>query len=108
MKTPTQLDLDLLRIRAINLIALSECLGAVVRIETQPRKPLAMGNYTMVATVQPAREPAVPYVDLISDKGAAKIMAGMLMYAQQLVNDTPGITDDECAGKALRFLLAQV
>lgn len=51
---------DLLR-RAKNVIHLAETTGMVVRIETRPLLPLAMGNYEMVASVQERRAPAVPY-----------------------------------------------
>lgn len=58
---------DLLRL-ANNAIHLAGTTGMVVRIETRPLHPLAMGHYEMVATVQERRTPGVPYADL---KGGA-------------------------------------
>lgn len=39
------------------LIARAEALGLVLRIETEPLDPPAMGHYKMVASVQTKREP---------------------------------------------------
>jgi hypothetical protein len=47
--------------RAKDLIETAERYGMVVRIETIPQEPLAMGNYQMHATVQEKRVPAIPY-----------------------------------------------
>lgn len=35
------------------LLIEAECLGVVIRVETKPLEPLAMGNHKMVADVQP-------------------------------------------------------
>lgn len=50
--------------RAKVLIADAESAGMVVRIETEPLLPPAMGNYKMVASVQERRDPGVPYDQL--------------------------------------------
>lgn len=40
------------------LIAYARQKGIVVTIDLVPKQPLAQGNYEMVASVRPAREPA--------------------------------------------------
>lgn len=45
---------------AEQLIYMAELCNAVVTISLEPRQPLAMGHYDMVAHVRPARELADP------------------------------------------------
>lgn len=46
--------------RAEQLIELARAGGVVLTIELVPRKPLAMGNHTMVASAYPARQLEIP------------------------------------------------
>lgn len=57
-------DTVFLKASADYVIGKAKQLGYVVRIETRPLQPLAMGNYEMVASVEPRRAPAVPYDQL--------------------------------------------
>lgn len=50
-----QHKLALLTQQVKQLVLDAEAAGVVIRIETVPLKPLAMGNYKMVATVEPAQ-----------------------------------------------------
>jgi hypothetical protein len=60
---------------AEELIGHCEQCEMVVRIETEPLKPLAMGNYKMVASVQPRRVPGVPYDQLNKPRKSDGILA---------------------------------
>lgn len=52
---------DWLLQEAVRLIGAAQELGFVLTIDLVPRRPLAMGNYEMVATVQPDRGPRGDY-----------------------------------------------
>lgn len=54
-----KVNLDAIQARAEKLVALATECGVVLTINTQPKAPLAMGNYEMVVDVRPARNQEV-------------------------------------------------
>jgi hypothetical protein len=52
---------DWLLQEAVRVIQAAQDLGFVLTIDLAPRRPLAMGNYEMLATVRPARGPRGDY-----------------------------------------------
>jgi hypothetical protein len=48
---------ELILNRASALVELAQSMGLVLTVETQPRKPFAMGHFDMVVGVRQARKP---------------------------------------------------
>lgn len=57
--------------KAYELVALAESSNVVVTIDTVPEQPLAMGNYTMVVNVRPARQLDPVTIAMIEDQAQA-------------------------------------
>lgn len=98
-QTAVDTEISILRMATKTILA-AEKAGIVVRIETEPLLPLAMGNYKMVASAQPRRAPAVPYDQLNKPRESDGILHRALK--QQLAR---GNTDscEICSGTKTTF-----